>query len=93
MKFVNTSKLCLLNENSRSYKNLLLMALRSLVDLRLFQNCFFTILEAAQKNVFSVCGVVSPTPKPQPGGVGHPFFVWIKTFDLSCLPLATLPLA
>ena len=39
-------------ENSRSYKNLLLLALRSLLDLSLYQNCLWTILEASQENVF-----------------------------------------
>jgi hypothetical protein len=32
---------------------------------------------------FLLCGVVSPTPNPQPGGPGYPFFVWVITLDLS----------
>jgi hypothetical protein len=72
--------------NSHSYQNLLLLlALQSLVDLSLFQNSVFTILEAAQQNMYFMGGVVIPTPKPQPGGPGHLFFVWIITFDLYCM--------
>jgi hypothetical protein len=35
-----------------------------------------------QNNTF-LRGDISPTPNPQPGGPGYPFFVWVITFDLS----------
>ena len=42
-----------------------------------------TILLDFRNNKFLLCGIVSSTPNPQPGGPGYPFFVWVITLDLS----------
>jgi hypothetical protein len=47
---------------------LILLALKSVVDLRLFY-----FLQAAERNIFWWGGIVSPTPNPQLGGPEYPF--------------------
>jgi hypothetical protein len=74
---------------------ILLVALQSLVDFSLFQNCCpVSNFRSFSTKHFLWGGVVSPTPNPQSGGLGYPYLS--GSSSLTCLawealPVATLP--
>jgi hypothetical protein len=70
---------------------LLPLALQPAVGFSLSNNIFHFPLFNFRNNKFLLCGVVSPTPNPPPGGPGYPFLSgWSP---LTCLAWEALPVA